>query len=365
MPNLPLQDMIAGVIKTANAKLAAEREPEKVQKLLAFEKKEHGGHLPSVKEEKEECDAEKMAAAALTAPDHVEKLASAVEFLSTHLGDIAPPGPLARAIEKLAFKPGAGGAQAHGASVPSPVSSAGALKTTKAVGGEQAYKKDKAKGEQAEDEHGKSLSHARAHDGKTQLDNNMHDAPGNNSGITPKTEYPKKGPLVAGPSGAHDKGKNGATKTAGVGDFVAKQMIAHPRATSAAVGGAMGAIPGAVGGAAAGGPGHRLSGAAKGAVGGAAVGAGAGALGAHKAGLHTDAARKGMADLAQELGHTKSASPQDIARQHILMKLAGEDVMKANIEGGGTVSPLAGKGQLKTMKAGEQSPMQVGPSQRQ
>jgi hypothetical protein len=82
MPNLPLQDMIAGVIKTANAKLAAEepREPEKVKKLLAYEKKEHGGH-PSDRRRRRRTSAAKMAAAQLCSSDHVEKLASAVEYL--------------------------------------------------------------------------------------------------------------------------------------------------------------------------------------------------------------------------------------------------------------------------------------------
>jgi hypothetical protein len=361
MPNLPLQDMIAGVIKTANAKLAAEepREPEKVKKLLAFEKKEHGGHLPTVEEEKDECA--KMASAQLCSSDHVEKLASAVEYLSSHLGDIEAPGPIAQAMAKMAMKPGAGGGSAGGKSTPNPSSSAGALQTTQAIGGSQKYTKNKAKGEQAEDEHNKALSSARAHDGKTQLDNNMHDAPGNNGGAVPKTEYPKKGPFVAGPSGAHDKGKNGATKTAGMESVIAKGMTNHPRATAAAIGGLGYGIPGAIGGAAGAEDGHRLKGALKGGLTTGAVGAGVTGLMAHKAGLHTPAAKKAMSEGFARSG-IKVASADDIARQHILMKLAGEDVMKSNIEGGGTVSPLAGKGQLKTMKAGETSPMQGGGS---
>lgn len=351
--NLPLQDMIAGAIKTANAKLASEapREPEKVKKLLAYEKKEHG-HIPSPHEEKEEKDGcEKMASAELCSSENVEKLASAVDYLASHLAEIAAPGPIAAAMSKMAMKPGAGGGTAHGKSVPNPASSAGALQTTQAMGGRQAYKKDKAKGTQAEDEHKDALEQAAGvpHDAKTQLATNYHEAPGNNHGSVPHTEYPKKGPLVAGPSGAHDHGKNGATeKAAGVGTQMLNKGLhafaAHPHAVGAALGGVAGALPGAALGAAAGGPGHRMSGAAKGALGGGALGAAGGALGAQK--------------LINKLA--SASSPAEAAKQHILMKLAGEDVLKAHIDGGGTTSPLAGKGQLKTMKAGEESPTQGG-----
>src|SRR6185369_11382287 len=108
--------------------------------------------------EEEECKSEKMASAKLCSAEHVEKLASAVEFISTHLGDIEAPGPIAVALSKLAMKPGAGGGSAGGKSVPNPASSAGALQTTEAIGGSQKYTKNKAKGEQAEDEHNKGLS---------------------------------------------------------------------------------------------------------------------------------------------------------------------------------------------------------------
>jgi len=353
MSVLPLQDMIAGAIKTASAKIASEahKEPEKVKKLLAYEKKEHG-HIPSPHEEEVECESkEKMAYAALISDDHVEKLASAVDFLATHLGDIAAPGPIAQALAKTAMKPGAGGGTAGGKSVPNPASAAGALETTQAIGGSQKYTKNKAKGEQAEDEHNKGLerNEGNPHGAKTHLETNYHEAPGNNHGSVPHHEYPAKGPLVAGPSGAHNKGTNAASlKTASFAgkatEFVAHHAAQHPRATAAAGGALLGAIPGAVGGAAAGGEGHRASGALKGGLAGAAMG---GAMGG-------GAMHKHLGNMA------KAASAQEIARQHILMKLAGEDVMKANIDGGGTTSPLAGKGQLKTMKAGEESPTQGG-----
>jgi len=219
MSVLPLQDMIAGAIKTASAKIASEahKEPEKVKKLLAYEKKEHG-HIPSPHEEEVECESkEKMAYAALISDDHVEKLASAVDFLATHLGDIAAPGPIAQALAKTAMKPGAGGGTAGGKSVPNPASAAGALETTQAIGGSQKYTKNKAKGEQAEDEHNKGLerNEGNPHGAKTHLETNYHEAPGNNHGSVPHHEYPAKGPLVAGPSGAHNKGTNAASlKTA-------------------------------------------------------------------------------------------------------------------------------------------------------
>lgn len=353
MKNLPLQDMIAGAIKTASAKLASEaahEEPKKVKKLLAYEKHEHG-HIPSPHEEKEEKEhafeaGEKVASAALCSADHVEKLASAVEFISSHMGDIAPPSALAQTVAKLAMKPGAGGGTAGGKSVPSPVSSKGALETTEAIGGRQAYTKNKAKGEQAEDEHNEGLGKAPGvpHDGKTQLSTNYHDAPGNNQGAVPHHAYPKKGPLVAGPSAAHDKGKNGASvKTAGgiisKGlDLAAHHAVHNPRAAATALGAGVGAAGGAIGGAAGAQSGHRMGGALKGGLAGGAVGGAVGGIGSH------------LAKLAAG----------DIARQHILAKLAGEDVMKAHIEGGGTVSPLAGRGQLKTTKSGEEGPHQAG-----
>lgn len=348
MPSLPLQEMIAGAIKTANAKLAAEapREPEKVKKLLAYEKKEHG-HVPTPHEEEEEH--EKQASAQLTSSDHVEKLASAVDYIASHLGDIAPAGPIAQALSKVAMKPGAGGGTAGGKAVPSPVHPSG-LATTEAIGGKQKYTKNTAKGEQAEDEHKLPLGKARPNDGKTQLDNNMHDAPGG-GGLKPTGTYPAKGPMVAGPSGAHDKGVNGA-KTAGMVDkamgAVGNQVMQHPHAAKAAVGAGLGGAVGAVGGAAGAESGHRMGGALKGGLAGGLVGGVAGSA-LHKAGPQIEAAAQHLAKTAQEKAH-----------MHILLKLAGEDVMKAHIEGGGTVSPLAGKGQLKTMEAGQQSPTQGG-----
>jgi hypothetical protein len=53
----------------------------------------------------------------------------------------------------------------------------------------------------------------------------------------------------------------------------------------------------------------------------------------------------------------KHASPLAAA---IMKKLAGEDVMKANIDGGGTSSPLAGMGGLTTTDASQSSPSQAG-----
>jgi hypothetical protein len=49
-----------------------------------------------------------------------------------------------------------------------------------------------------------------------------------------------------------------------------------------------------------------------------------------------------------------------VIAQLIMRKLAGEDVMKASIDGGGTSSPLAGMGQLTTTDASQASPGQSG-----
>lgn len=78
---LSLQEAIAQTLSETKEKLASSRgdgkEEAKEKKLLAFEKKEHG-HLPSVKEEKEECSKEASVIDAHD-PDEVEKLAAALD----------------------------------------------------------------------------------------------------------------------------------------------------------------------------------------------------------------------------------------------------------------------------------------------
>jgi hypothetical protein len=260
--SLPLQDMIRGVIQNATEKLASDESSKdgKVRKLLAYEKKEHG-HVPTPAEEAAECH-EKTASA--ISSDFVEKLASSCDYIAENLDQIETP---AKSVLQKAAESG------------SPVGAGkgkGALTVSKAIGGEQAYKKDKPKTEDASaSQHGSPLSAAGLPGSKTQLENNMHHAPGGGD-IKPTGSYPEKGPLVAGPS------------------------VKHAGVRSAYI--------------------NALS------------------------------------------GKAKTASPTEKVRSAILAKLAGEDVLKANVDGGGTTSPLAGKGQLKTTQSGEGSPAQTGDS---
>ncbi len=185
--SLPLHAMIQNVIDGAKTKLAADEQKDpKVKNLLKFEKKEHG-HIPSVEEEKEEYGSEKVAEASFTDPTYVEKLASAVDWLSENVDAIEPPGPVALALAKVAETGSPGGAG----------KGKGALTVSKSIGGQQSYKKDHPATEDASKSTANApLSAAGLPGGKTQLENNMHDAPGNNSGSVPHTAYPPKGPLV-------------------------------------------------------------------------------------------------------------------------------------------------------------------------
>jgi hypothetical protein len=247
--SLPLHSMVMNVINGAKEKLAADQgEKEKVKTLLKYEKQEHGGHVPTPSEE----EAEKIASEGFTDPNYIEKLAASVEFIAEHLDEIEPTqqGPVAQALAKVA----AGAAQEG--SPAGPGKRPGALPLSTPTPGQQKYKKDKPKTEDAaESETGSPLSTAGRAGGKTQLDNNMHKAPGQSSGQVPHAKYPAKGPLV----------NQGKSKTAA-----------------------------------------------------------------------------------------------EIAKDHILLKLAGEDVFPAKINGGGTTSPLAGKGQLRSMKAGDEPPKASG-----
>lgn len=238
---LPIQQMIANVIYSATEKVAEDKNArsQKVRELISYEKKEHG-HIPTPAEE--ESEKTKMAAA----PDYIEKLASAVEFIAGNFDSIEFPnkGILQKAAEQSGSPQGAGKGE-------------GALEVMKAIGGNQNPNLGHAHNIEASSSKAHtSLSGAREGDGKTQLDNNMHNAPGGGS-LAPTAKFPPKGPLVAGPSTSKEK--------------------------------AAFAI-----------------------------------------------------------------------RQAVLRKMAGEDVMKANIEAERTADPLAGMGQLQSFDASQASPHQSG-----
>lgn len=91
--HLPLADMVARIIDDSREKIAAAegKEDEKVKKLVDYEKKEHG-HVPSVKEEKEEKGKEASAVIDFADPEEVEKLASALETVGDQLMKTAADG---------------------------------------------------------------------------------------------------------------------------------------------------------------------------------------------------------------------------------------------------------------------------------
>lgn len=81
--HLPLQDMIAQTLESARSKLAAAEEKDekaKVKKLVAYEKKEHGGKIPTEKEEEDEKE-KKSSILDFSDPYSMDKLASALEEL--------------------------------------------------------------------------------------------------------------------------------------------------------------------------------------------------------------------------------------------------------------------------------------------
>lgn len=80
---LPLADMVAAQLDMARIKLAAaepeegkkeEKDEKKVEKLVKYEKKEHGGKVPSVMDEEKEHEEKKASA------EDTEKLAEALEY---------------------------------------------------------------------------------------------------------------------------------------------------------------------------------------------------------------------------------------------------------------------------------------------
>jgi len=359
--NLPLQDMIRSVIANATEKLAADdsRKDEKVKKLISSEKKEHG-HLPSEKEEREEYEKE----ASIVDPGYVEKLASACDFIAANIDKIEVPaqGVLSQAIQKLATeekdgavsmvrtirladKPDAGLAAAKLLKPPTPPPSMppikklaeegspqgagkgpGALEVSKAIGGVQKYKKDKpATEDAAASTAGKPMHGAHPGDGSTQLDNNLGKAPGG-------ANYPEKGPLVN-------------LKTAGIKDLLSRYGQYMKGGQSKYVHGDDLKRAGNIN------PitlfKHRKE-----------------HPEAFREALTSHGARAGTAAAAigteEGIRHGMKKSAAEFAREHILSKLAGEDVMKANISAARNADPLPGGGELTVTDSTQKGPKQPG-----
>lgn len=353
MTSLPLQDMIARVVNDASQRQQklAEDNSKKVQDLVTYERREHG-HVPSVKEEKAEKEKCKTAGyQPKVAPDFVEKLASAVDYIAQRTDAIVPAerGVIESTISKLA----------GGMGVPPAVNVPGSvLKTTQAIGGEQKYTKDKPKTEDAAaSEAGTKMHNAGMPGGSTQVANNMNDAPGG-GGKKPTGEYPASGVLQ------HLKKHGSASefyaaalalnaqqeKQAFVG---VDDLVGLPIGMLAGKGQQRAGEPYSFGGQ------QALSLLLPGGV-GYQVGRGIAhhtnpAMGGNIPTGHPSAPVPAKTEKSHSSGKTEKTAAS-AALQLILSKFAGEDVFPANISAARDASPLSGGGVMKNYASGEMPP---------
>lgn len=166
--HLQLHDMVANVLQSNKQKLAADDKSEKVKKLVEYEKKEHGGKIPSVADEKAEHKNKESSVIDYSDPVEVEKLASALDFITVKLsGDSMFLGGEAR----------------QGGEV---------LATMSAVPGTQPYKKNGSKKHQVPMSSG--LMATKDNPGSaTAVPTDDHRAPGGTG-----AKYPAKGVLKTG-----------------------------------------------------------------------------------------------------------------------------------------------------------------------
>jgi hypothetical protein len=179
---LPIQQMISNVIAGASEKLAEDEAARKARRLIASDE-----HTSPAEEHVEKT------ASVNTTDSYIEKLASAVEFIAGNFDSIEFPhkGVLQKAAEEASGSPQGAG------------KGPGSLEVMKAIDGKQSYNSGHARNiEASTSKAGKPLSGAHEGDGKGQLENDMHHAPGG-GGIGPTARYPEKGPLVAGPTAKH------------------------------------------------------------------------------------------------------------------------------------------------------------------
>lgn len=326
--HLPLQDMIASVVKTASDRLVhSERTANKIKIAASSE---------NIDEEKcEDCGKEKDACecgskmASFTDHDFVMKLAEACDFIAENVDNIAAPnrGVLGDALAKLAEN---GLPTDRGVSVPA-TNPEGALEVTTPPNGEQQYKKDKPAGEDAAaSQAGTAETKANMPGGSTQIANNTDKAPGQGSGSVPSATYPADGPFHAGSKTAGRLGAIGAR----AGELLSggkKMPFASGGKGGRAVGRVMDKRPGnslsAMGQRTGAGSEARKSVGAR-----AGAGVTIGGVGASFAG-----------------GKKKEKTAAELARELILNKLAGEDVMQANISSAKDGGPLVGEGELPAL----------------
>lgn len=341
LSSLPLQDMIASVVKTASDRLSAQRSTETIIKSAAAGTDEET--CEDCGKEKDACECGSKTASDFTDPSYVEKLASVCDFISQNVENIAAPnrGVLGDALAKLAEN---GLPADHGETVP-PTNPEGALETTTGMEGTQEYKKDKPKGDDASaSQAGTPETKANMPGGTTQISNNMDRAPGNGSGSVPDATYPADGPFHQGAktagklsnlAGAAKKGLGRAGELLAGGK---KHMMATPGKGGRAIGRAGEMRPGN----------HASALKHQGGVGSEAkksLGARAGA-GVAIGGVGASFSGKGK----------KEKTAAELARELILAKLAGEDVTSANISSDGSGGPLVGDGELDALQSGNRGP---------
>lgn len=347
--DLPLQEMLNGIIKQASARLHAEGSgQEKVKAAMAGVTPPQAGQVKTA------------AAQGWTNPEYVEKLASSLEIIAANAHAIEPEqgGALGQIMAKLAA-----------VEVPPAVNVKGSvLEATTGMNGKQQYTNNKPAGEDAAaSEHDSAMEKARKTEGATQMQGNMNKAPGQQSGAVPHAEYPEKGPLVS------------LSKHANMRDFfiAALQGGAEKNANLAALADkAKGVAEKAKSGL------QRYGELMKGGKHVEETASHAPGFGPHgRAGnvnpnkmhdlgnvaehLKSNLARAGTAVGVAGAAHAmtgksdKTKTAADLAREHILMKLAGEDVMKANITAPKDGGPLVGEGALSAHEA-ESVPKQPG-----
>lgn len=301
--NLPLQDMIAGVIRNATEKLAADENPFAAKKSSTDKSGKTTNKTGKTHATDKSAKTEKTAA--LTDPEYIEKLASAIEYINSNLGELMPQsqGVIQQALTKMASAEQIGAGRG-----------ATSLPTNEAgTKGKQKVTKDTPAGPDAsKSEAGAPMGTHGLPGGKTLLENDMNKAPGQSSGSVPTATYPEKGPLV------------NIKKFASVRDYYAwalnKVAEFPPKSEKSEKS-------------------EKSS--------------------TEKSEKSEKSAKSEKTEAEKSpfpFAKSKTASARDI----ILQKLAGEDVLKANIDGGGTTSPLAGKGQLTTTTADQASPKQPG-----
>lgn len=323
--------MIASVVKTAsdrlvNSEIATANKIKTAASEVSYEDKDEV--CDTCGKEKDACVCGDKTAS-FTDHSFVMKLAEACDYIATNVDNIAPPnrGVLGSALAKLAENGLPGD---HGVSVPA-TNPEGALEVTTPPNGEQEYKKDKPAGEDAAaSQAGTAETKANMPGGTTQIANNMDRAPGQGSGSVPSATYPVDGPF-----------HSGSSKTAGkIGDVARRgvELLRGGKKMPFAGGGSGGRSIGKVMDKR---PGNSLTG-----------------LG-QKSGAGTEArkslAARGAAGVtiggvgASFSGKKKEKTAAELARELILNKLAGEDVMKSNISSSQDGGPLVGDGELDAL----------------